>query len=71
MLSLVLQISAVVAKSVLTLAIAVRLHRLDLALEGVVDALTLIVGMVKTFWACNLLHGHIGAQRHTLMNVAS
>jgi hypothetical protein len=43
---------------------------LYLALEGVVDALAL-GGMVITLRAADILHNHVGTQRHTLVNVPS
>ena len=48
----------------------IRLDRLHLALERVVDALSLVDRVVQVFRAGNRLHGHVRAQWHALVDVA-
>ena len=66
----VLQASTVVAaESLLAVAPLVALRdRLDLCLQRVIDALTLVDG-VQALRARDRLHGKVGTHRHTLMNM--
>ena len=67
-----LHLSAIVStESGLGTALSIRLDRLHLALESLVDALPLWHGMAHILWTRDLRHsGQIWAQRHALMHMA-
>ena len=68
----VLQASTVVIESwLISAGSCIRLDRLHLTLQSVVNTLALIHWMIQTFGAANRLHSHIRAQRHALMDMAS
>ena len=69
-----LETTTIVSEAILNTRVstAIRLKRLHLALERVIYALPLVgLRMIEALWACYRLHGHIRAQRHALMNMAS
>ena len=68
---LVLQIATVVAKARLPLARSVWLHGLDLALQRVIDTLSLVDRVVQALGASDLLHRHVWTERHALVNMPS
>ena len=57
----------VVAKPALLLLLSIR--TLDLRFQGVVDTLSLRQWMIHAFRATNLIHRHIRAHWHALMNL--
>ena len=57
----------IVAKPILLLILP--LWGLHLRFESIVNTLSLRKRMVHVFWACNLVHSHIGTHRHALVDL--